>query len=114
MAPPPRARRRVGTGSPSFRRPGKPAPNRASFRKPPPAKLLTGPAPRAPSRRLTMFKQIGPLEITLILVVLLLLFGAKRLPEIGKSVGKSLREFKSATKGLGDDVKSGLGADDED
>jgi sec-independent protein translocase protein TatA len=61
-----------------------------------------------------MFRQIGPLEITLILVVLLLLFGAKRLPEIGKSVGKSLREFKSATKGLGDDVKSGLDDDGED
>jgi sec-independent protein translocase protein TatA len=60
-----------------------------------------------------MFRQIGPLEISLILVVLLFLFGAKRLPDIGKSVGKSLREFKSATKGLGDDVKSGLGDDDE-
>jgi sec-independent protein translocase protein TatA len=60
-----------------------------------------------------MFRQIGPLEISLIVIVLLLLFGAKRLPEIGKSVGKSLREFKSATKGLGDDVKSGL-TDDED
>jgi sec-independent protein translocase protein TatA len=60
-----------------------------------------------------MFRQIGPLEIILILAVLLLLFGAKRLPEIGKSMGKSLREFKSATKGLADDVKSGLD-DDED
>jgi sec-independent protein translocase protein TatA len=60
-----------------------------------------------------MFRQIGPLEITLILVVLLLLFGAKRLPEIGRSMGKSLKEFKSATKGLADDVKSGLD-DDED
>ena len=60
-----------------------------------------------------MFRQLGAPEIILILVVLLLLFGAKRLPEIGKSMGKSLREFKSATKGLGDDVKSGLD-DDED
>jgi sec-independent protein translocase protein TatA len=60
-----------------------------------------------------MFQRLGPLEITLILVVLLLLFGAKRLPEIGKSMGKSLKEFKSATKGLTDDVKSGL-EDDED
>ena len=60
-----------------------------------------------------MFRQIGPLEIILILAVLLLLFGAKRLPEIGKSMGKSLREFKGATKGLADDVKSGLD-DDED
>jgi len=60
-----------------------------------------------------MFRQIGPLEITLIVIVLLLLFGAKRLPEIGKSMGKSLREFKSATKGLADDVKGGLNDDDE-
>ena len=61
-----------------------------------------------------MFRQIGPLEIILILAVLLLLFGAKRLPEIGKSMGKSLREFKSATKGLADDVKSGLDDDEDD
>ena len=61
-----------------------------------------------------MFRQIGPLEITLILVVLLLLFGAKRLPEIGRSMGKSLKEFKSATKGLADDVKTGLNDDDEE
>jgi sec-independent protein translocase protein TatA len=59
-----------------------------------------------------MFRQIGAPEIILILAVLLLLFGAKRLPEIGRSMGKSLREFKGATKGLADDVKSGL--DDED
>ena len=58
-------------------------------------------------------RNLGAPEIILILVVLLLLFGAKRLPEIGKSVGKSLREFKSATKGLGDDVKDGLEEDGE-
>ena len=61
-----------------------------------------------------MFRQIGPLEIILILAVLLLLFGAKRLPEIGKSMGKSLREFKSATKGLADDVKTGLDEDEDE
>ena len=61
-----------------------------------------------------MFRQIGPLEIILILAVLLLLFGAKRLPEIGRSMGKSLREFKGATKGLADDVKSGLEDEDDD
>ena len=59
-----------------------------------------------------MFRQIGPGEIILILVVLLLLFGAKRLPEIGKSLGKGLREFKGATKGLADDVKEGLDDDE--
>ena len=61
-----------------------------------------------------MFRQIGPLEIALILAVLLLLFGAKRLPEIGKSMGKSIREFRGATKGLAEDVKSGVEDDDED
>ena len=55
---------------------------------------------------------LGLPEIILILAVLLLLFGAKRLPEIGKSMGKGLREFKSATKGLADDVKDGM-HDDE-
>ena len=42
---------------------------------------------------------MGPLgwpEIIIILVVLLLLFGAKRLPEMGRSLGKGMREFKDA------------------
>ncbi|MCA9400840.1 MAG: twin-arginine translocase TatA/TatE family subunit [Candidatus Omnitrophica bacterium] len=42
--------------------------------------------------------RIGPLEIVLILLVVLLLFGAKRLPEIFKSLGSSIREFKKAQK----------------
>jgi sec-independent protein translocase protein TatA len=55
----------------------------------------------------------NPVKLALIIVILLLVFGAKRLPEIGKSLGKSMREFKSATKGLGDDVKDGMEEDDE-
>ncbi|MBP9865933.1 MAG: twin-arginine translocase TatA/TatE family subunit [Candidatus Omnitrophica bacterium] len=42
----------------------------------------------------------GPLEIIVILVVVLLLFGAKRLPEIGKALGQGIREFK---KSMGQD-----------
>jgi sec-independent protein translocase protein TatA len=45
------------------------------------------------------FGNLGFMEILLILVVVLLLFGAKRLPEIGASFGKSIREFK---RGLSD------------
>jgi sec-independent protein translocase protein TatA len=45
------------------------------------------------------FGNLGFMEILLILVVVLLLFGAKRLPEIGSSFGRSIREFK---KGLTD------------
>lgn len=45
------------------------------------------------------FGNLGFMEILLILVVVLLLFGARRLPEIGASFGKSIKEFK---KGLSD------------
>lgn len=45
------------------------------------------------------FGNLGFMEILLILVVVLLLFGARRLPEIGSSFGKSIREFK---KGITD------------
>jgi sec-independent protein translocase protein TatA len=45
---------------------------------------------------------LGPLELTLILVIVVLLFGAKRLPETAKSVGQSLKIFK---KTIADDDK---------
>ncbi|NGY77583.1 twin-arginine translocase TatA/TatE family subunit [Bacillus megaterium] len=39
-------------------------------------------------------------EIALIVFVALLLFGPKKLPELGKAAGKTLKEFKNATKGI--------------
>ena len=39
---------------------------------------------------------LGPMEIVLLLGLALLLFGAKRLPEIGRSLGQGMREFKSS------------------
>ena len=48
----------------------------------------------------------GPLEIVVILLVVLLLFGAKRLPEIGRALGEGIREFKKAIK-EGSEDKSG-------
>lgn len=47
-----------------------------------------------------MFGTLGWPEIIIILFLILLLFGAKRLPEIGKSLGKGLKEFKDALKGI--------------
>ncbi len=41
---------------------------------------------------------IGPMELVIILVILLLLFGAKKLPELARSVGASAKELKSAMK----------------
>ena len=52
--------------------------------------------------------RIGPLgipEIIIILLVIMLIFGARRLPEIGTSLGKSIRTFKSAV--TGEDEKQG-------
>ncbi|MEC1262997.1 twin-arginine translocase TatA/TatE family subunit [Bacillus swezeyi] len=46
---------------------------------------------------------IGPGSFILIVVVALLIFGPKKLPELGKAAGNTLREFKNATKGLADD-----------
>jgi len=45
-------------------------------------------------------------EIALIIFVALLLFGPKKLPELGKAAGNTLREFKKATKGILDDDQS--------
>lgn len=42
------------------------------------------------------FGNLGFMEIMIILVVFLLVFGAKRLPEIGQSMGKGIREFKKS------------------
>lgn len=41
---------------------------------------------------------IGPMELIVILVILLLLFGAKKLPELARSVGTSAKELKNAMK----------------
>ena len=42
---------------------------------------------------------IGPMELVLVLSIALLLLGPKKLPEVGRSVGRGLREFKSAVGG---------------
>jgi sec-independent protein translocase protein TatA len=46
---------------------------------------------------------IGIGSLLLIVFVALLIFGPKKLPELGKAAGNTLREFKNATKGLADD-----------
>jgi sec-independent protein translocase protein TatA len=62
---------------------------------------------------LAIFQQFGTSEILIILFILLILFGAKKLPEMGKGLGKGIREFRDATKGIADDVKSGIEGEDE-
>jgi sec-independent protein translocase protein TatA len=48
---------------------------------------------------------IGPLEIAIVLIIALLVFGPKRLPELGKSLGKGIREFKGSINGEHEDEK---------
>jgi sec-independent protein translocase protein TatA len=50
-----------------------------------------------------MLGNIGPLEIGIVLVIALLVFGPKRLPELGNGVGKGMREFKSSVTGESDE-----------
>ncbi len=58
--------------------------------------MVAGPGSRyAPG----MFGNIGTGEIILLLLLALLLFGAKRLPEIGRSMGQGMREFKDSVTG---------------
>jgi sec-independent protein translocase protein TatA len=51
---------------------------------------------------------VGPWEIILLLLLALLLFGAKRLPEIGRSMGRGMREFKDSISGKDDDDRAEL------
>jgi sec-independent protein translocase protein TatA len=50
-----------------------------------------------------MVAGLGPTELLIILGVLILLFGAKKLPELARGSGRALRIFKAETKGLIDD-----------
>jgi sec-independent protein translocase protein TatA len=42
---------------------------------------------------------IGPLEIAVVLIIVLIIFGPKRLPELGQSMGRGIREFKGSLSG---------------
>lgn len=46
---------------------------------------------------------IGPLELAIVAIIALVIFGPKRLPELGKSLGSGLREFKASISGDNDD-----------
>ncbi len=62
---------------------------------------------------------IGPLEIVIVLAIVLVVFGPKRLPELGRSLGRGMREFKQSISGedrdddqgeLGDGSDGGAGS----
>lgn len=46
---------------------------------------------------------LGPFELLIILAIVVLIFGASRLPELGKGIGRGIKNFKEATRGDKDD-----------
>ena len=57
----------------------------------------------------TMFAgMFGGWEVVLILVVVLILFGAKKLPELAKGLGQGIKEFKKATRDVNDELQRAM------
>ena len=55
----------------------------------------------------------GGWELILIVLVVLVFFGAKRIPELARGLGKGIREFKDATKEIKNDIEEGIQEDDK-
>ena len=51
---------------------------------------------------------IGPMEIAIVLIIALIVFGPSKLPELGKSAGKGFREFKESVTGKDEPAKAQL------
>ena len=56
---------------------------------------------------------LGPWELLLVFLAILLLFGAKRLPEIAQGMGKGIKEFKKAMKDTTDELKGSVDIDSD-
>lgn len=53
-----------------------------------------------------MFGRLGPMELVLIFAIALIIFGPRKLPEIGKAIGSALRNFKRHANALSDELDS--------
>jgi len=56
-----------------------------------------------------LFLNLGGGEVTLIVLVILLMFGGKGIPSVAKALGKGIREFKDATNGIQNDILKSTG-----
>lgn len=55
-----------------------------------------------------LFLNMGGYEILLILLVILIFFGAKKIPELARGMGRGIREFKDATREITDELEDGI------
>ena len=60
---------------------------------------------------LSLINMPGPAEWIIILVIALIIFGPGKLPEVGRGIGKALREFKKTSQGIGEDVTAAVAED---
>ena len=61
-----------------------------------------------PTQSLAFLQSLGPMEIFVVVFIILLLFGAKKLPELARGMGKAMKEFKKATKDVEDDIRTAM------
>src|SRR3954469_25102537 len=54
---------------------------------------------RPPAANIPAMPNVGPLEIAVVLIIVLIIFGPKRLPELGQSMGRGICEFKNSLSG---------------
>jgi sec-independent protein translocase protein TatA len=60
-----------------------------------------------------MFENVGGGELLVILLLVLVFFGPNKLPELAKNLGKGIRQFKDAMRGMQDDIKNVTKLDDD-
>ena len=53
-----------------------------------------------------MFGRLGPVELILILIIALVIFGPSKLPQIGRSLGEAIQEFKKGTRAVDDELNN--------
>ncbi|MBO5406930.1 MAG: twin-arginine translocase TatA/TatE family subunit [Bacteroidales bacterium] len=64
-------------------------------------------------RGLLLFGSFGAGEVIVIALIVLLLFGGKKIPELMKGIGKGVKSFKDGVKGIEDEINTDIATDDK-